>query len=93
MARLRDVNFVQLGFMEMLLNIQSHSALLATATIKAQLPLLTTTRSIPSLVTIKASVLAWKMLLETSATAAEIPTGMWAQELAVSSVCAIPLAL
>ena len=29
MARLRDVNFVQLDFMEMLLNIQNHNALVS----------------------------------------------------------------
>ena len=66
---------------------------LVTATIKAQLPVLITIQSFPSHVMIEASVLAWKTLLETSATAAVTPIGTWALVLAVSSVCVVALVL
>ena len=60
-----------------------------TAIIKVQSHPLATTPKIPSLVMTKGSVHAWKTLLETSVTAVKTPTGMWAQDLAVRSVCAI----
>ena len=37
MARLRDVNFVQLDFMEMPLNIQNHSVLVSTGNLNSTL--------------------------------------------------------
>jgi len=54
----RDVNSVQLDFMEMLPTILSHSVLLVTATTKARYPLLVIILPIPSLVMVRASVLA-----------------------------------
>ena len=78
----------------LLMNVLPLSCLqLVTATIKAQLPVLITIQSFPSRVMTEASVLAWKTLLETSATAAVTPIGTWAQVLAVSSVCVVPLVL
>ena len=41
MARLRDVNFVQLDFMETLLNIQNHNALVSIQNFHSLSPVLT----------------------------------------------------